>query len=125
MQRAYRRLHQAGNAHSVETWVKGRRVGGLYCVAVGQAVFGESMFSLESDASKIALAALVAICRHHGVASIDCQQNTAHLARLGAHEIPRAQFIEEVALAARRAAIEWHFEPLYWNELLPNAPTTG
>ncbi len=78
-----------GRVHSVETWVDGRLVGGLYCVAIGRMVFGESMFAPGTDASKIALAALVAACRAHGVALIDCQQNTGHLASLGAHEISR------------------------------------
>lgn len=123
MVQAYIRLHQAGNAHSVETWVGAERVGGLYCVAIGRAVFGESMFSHVPDASKIALAALVALCRRGGVHAIDCQQNTAHLARLGAREVPRAQFTAQVAQACQLAPLVWQFEPLYWSELLPFAPT--
>ncbi len=75
--RAYEAFHRAGFAHSVEAWVDGHLAGGLYCVAIGQAVFGESMFTRVPDASKIALAALAAFCRHHGIALIDCQQNTA------------------------------------------------
>ena len=125
MMEAYAELHRAGMAHSFETWVGGRRVGGLYCVAIGRAVFGESMFSLEPDASKIALSALVALCRHNGIASIDCQQNTPHLARLGAYEVPRAQFTAQVALACRAPPVEWKFEPLYWTQLLPLAPSAG
>ena len=92
MQQAYGQWHRMGCVHSVETWVQGKLVGGLYAVALGHMVFGESMFALQSDASKIALCALVAHCRKAGVTLIDCQQNTAHLASLGAHEIPRAQF---------------------------------
>ncbi len=122
---AYTELHRSGSAHSVETWVDGRRVGGLYCVAIGRALFGESMFSLEPGASKIALAALVALSRHHGVERIDCQQNTAHLARLGAREVPRAQFTAQVALACREAPLDWRFEPLYWDEVLRLAPPIG
>lgn len=122
MVQAYVRLHQAGAAHSVETWVNGQRMGGLYCVALGHAVFGESMFSLAPDASKIALAALVAMCRRGGVVAIDCQQNTAHLARLGAREMPRAVFAEQVAAAAREAPLRWEFQDLYWDELLCPAP---
>ena len=122
---AYTELHRAGNAHSIETWVDGKRIGGLYCVAIGHAVFGESMFSLQPDASKIALAALVALCRRHGIARIDCQQNTAHLARLGAHEVPRAQFTAQVALACQEAPVEWNFEPLYWDKVLRLAPPAG
>lgn len=115
---AYTRLHLAGNAHSVETWVDGDLVGGLYCVSLGQAVFGESMFAASTDASKIALAALVCLCRRQGVQLIDCQQNTRHLASLGAREIPRMQFIAQVQKAQKRASLQWNFESLYWNELL-------
>ena len=95
MVEAYTELHAAGLAHSVETWVGGRLVGGLYCVALGHAVFGESMFAHATDASKIALAALVGLCRHQGVALIDCQQNTRHLASLGG-QIGRASCRERV-----------------------------
>lgn len=120
MVEAYTRLHAAGHAHSVETWVDGQLVGGLYCVALGQAVFGESMFAHATDASKIALAALVSLCRHQGVAMIDCQQNTRHLASLGAHEISRAQFLAHIQNAQNRPALSWLFDPVYWNELLPS-----
>lgn len=117
---AYRHLHAAGSAHSVETWVDGRLVGGLYCVALGQAVFGESMFAHATDASKIALCALVALCRHHGIALIDCQQNTPHLASLGGREIPRAQFLAHTSAARQQPPPRWAFDPVYWNELLPS-----
>jgi leucyl/phenylalanyl-tRNA--protein transferase len=92
MRQAYGQWHRLGGVHSVETWVDGQLVGGLYAVALGSMVFGESMFSLQTDASKIALCALVARCRSVGVTLIDCQQNTAHLASLGAHEIARPDF---------------------------------
>ena len=118
MRAAYAALHQEGLAHSVETWVDGELVGGLYCVAIGRAVYGESMFSRRTDASKIALAALVAFCRAHGIAQIDCQQNTRHLASLGAAEMPRAQFLEACARALRLPAPAWEFEALYWQQLL-------
>lgn len=118
MQAAYRALHQAGFAHSVETWVDGELVGGLYCVAIGRAVFGESMFAHRTDASKLALAALVAFCRAQGVQLIDCQQNTRHLASLGAAEIPRARFVQQVGAAIALQPLDWRFEPLYWNHLL-------
>lgn len=114
---AYCALHRAGLAHSVETWVNGRLEGGLYCVALGKAVFGESMFSRKSDASKIALSALVGFCRHCGVNMIDCQQKTAHLASLGAREISRDSFIAHINSAQTLAPANWHFEPLYWNQL--------
>jgi leucyl/phenylalanyl-tRNA--protein transferase len=116
---AYGDLHRAGMAHSIETWVDGELVGGLYCVALGRAVFGESMFSHKSDASKTALAALVCLCRHHGVELIDCQQNTAHLASLGACEISRELLRTHVAKAGKEPPVSWHFEPVYWSELLP------
>lgn len=116
---AYAHLHACGHAHSIETWVDGQLVGGLYCVALGQAVFGESMFAHATDASKIALAALVCLCRRHGVTLIDCQQNTRHLASLGAHEIPRAEFLAHVRMAKDLPALSWNFDPVYWNELLP------
>ncbi len=115
---AYVRLHAAGHAHSVETWVDGHLVGGLYCVALGKAVFGESMFTHAPDASKIALAALVSFCRHHGIEAIDCQQNTDHLASLGATEVPREVFLAHVGRAQSEALVGWRFAPLYWNYIL-------
>ncbi|WP_114973289.1 leucyl/phenylalanyl-tRNA--protein transferase [Rhodoferax ferrireducens] len=116
---AYGKLHGAGFAHSVETWANGKLAGGLYCVALGKAVFGESMFSYSTDASKIALAALVGFCRHHGIRQIDCQQNTRHLASLGAHEISRDVFLTQVATDLVQPGPVWKFAPLYWQELLP------
>lgn len=123
MMAAYRDLHRAGYAHSVETWVNGRLTGGLYCVALGKAVFGESMFSRATDASKIALAALVAFCRHHAIQQIDCQQNTRHLASLGAREISRTLFTQKVSAGLSQTAPVWQFDPLYWRELLPSKST--
>jgi len=118
MVQAYEALHATGFAHSVETWVNGRLVGGLYCVALGRAVFGESMFAHATDASKIALAALVGLCRREGVALIDCQQNTAHLASLGAREIEREVFLTHVARARTQPVMDWRFAPECWDELL-------
>jgi leucyl/phenylalanyl-tRNA---protein transferase len=120
---AYRDLHRAGLAHSVETWIDGRLAGGLYCVAIGRAVFGESMFAHVTDASKIALAALVAFCRREGVGMIDCQQNTRHLASLGAREIAREDFVQQVARATGERALHWRFDPVYWNAVLPPPAT--
>lgn len=116
---AYGALHRAGHAHSVETWIDGELAGGLYCVAIGRAVFGESMFARRTDASKIALAALVAFCRSHGIAQIDCQQKTGHLASLGAREMPRARFLSQVVQARTEQGPAWRFEPVYWDQLLP------
>lgn len=115
---AYRALHAAGHAHSVETWIDGRLVGGLYCVALGRAVFGESMFAHATDASKIALAALICLCRREGVHLIDCQQNTGHLASLGAREMPRSAFLQHVVQARALPDCNWRFESVYWDELL-------
>lgn len=115
---AYADFHAAGYAHSVETWVDGQLVGGLYCIGIGRAVFGESMFAHATDASKIALAALVCLCQRAGVAWIDCQQNTPHLASLGAQEIARAQFLQHLQQARTEPAIDWRFENLLWNGLL-------
>ena len=117
---AYEAFYRAGFAHSVETWIDGQLAGGLYCVVVGRAVFGESMFTRVPDASKIALGALVAWCRQAQVDVIDCQQNTRHLASLGAREIPRAEFVQQVAVRARRGPAPWHFDPVYWNAVLPH-----
>lgn len=117
MVQAYRMLHGSGQAHSVETWIDGQLAGGLYMVSIGHAVFGESMFSLRSDASKIALAALVAMCRAYGVPQIDCQQNTPHLASMGAREVPRTEFLRAMRTACARPGIDWRFEPVYWKYL--------
>lgn len=118
MVRAYEAFHAAGFAHSVETWIDGELAGGLYCVAIGRAVFGESMFTRSPDASKIALAGLVAFCRHHRIGFIDCQQNTQHLASLGAREIARDEFVARVAQQREGSALPWRFETVYWQELL-------
>ena len=121
---AYCALHNAGHAHSVETWVNGELVGGLYCVNLGSMVFGESMFAHATDASKIALCALVAFCRAHAIAMIDCQQNTTHLASFGAKDIGRETFTAHVAQAITRPAPTWQFDSVYWNSLLTkNTPT--
>ncbi|MGZ5074597.1 MAG: leucyl/phenylalanyl-tRNA--protein transferase, partial [Usitatibacter sp.] len=93
---AYTRLHDLGFAHSVESWRDGELVGGLYGIAMGRVFFGESMFSRAPDASKVALVRLVERLRPEGVELIDCQQATAHLASLGAREIPRAAFAKRV-----------------------------
>ena len=90
---AYCELHRLGYAHSVETWMDGELVGGLYGMALGRMFYGESMFSRRSDASKIALAHLAAQLKKWNFGMIDCQMNTPHLASLGAREIPRKEFI--------------------------------
>jgi leucyl/phenylalanyl-tRNA---protein transferase len=115
---AYTDFHRAGYAHSIETWINGTLVGGLYCVSIGRAVFGESMFAHVTDASKIALAALVAICRNQGIAMVDCQQNTNHLASLGAQEISRTEFLQRTQAAIAKKPADWQFSRLYWNAIL-------
>lgn len=115
---AYERLHQIGLAHSVETWIDGELAGGLYCVSIGGMVYGESMFAHRRDASKIALLALVALCRRNRIELIDCQQNTAHLASLGAREMPRSAFQAHLNERVNRPAAAWTFDPLYWSEIV-------
>jgi leucyl/phenylalanyl-tRNA--protein transferase len=92
IQAAYVKLHELGYAHSVETWLDDRLVGGLYGIAIGKMFYGESMFAHATDASKIALAHLVRFLADNGFGLIDCQMNTTHLASLGAREIPRSEF---------------------------------
>jgi leucyl/phenylalanyl-tRNA--protein transferase len=96
MQRAYRQLFELGIAHSVEVWIDRQLAGGLYGLAIGRMFYGESMFSHVTDASKIGLAYLVAFLKSQQVAMIDCQQETGHLASLGANPISRAAFISHM-----------------------------
>ena len=101
MVEAYTRLHAMGYAHSIETWHEHRLVGGLYGVALGGVFFGESMFSRETDASKVALVALVSKLRAWGFVLVDCQIPSAHLTSLGAEEIPRSAFLTELEHALK------------------------
>ena len=118
MVQAYTAWHRAGRVHSVETWIDGELAGGLYCVALGCMVFGESMFAHRTDASKIALAALVAHCRAQGVTLIDCQQNTQHLASLGAQEVSREHFEEHLAVATALPEVaHWSYHRSTWSQL--------
>jgi leucyl/phenylalanyl-tRNA--protein transferase len=119
---AYSELHRAGHAHSVETWVNGELAGGLYCVNLGGMVFGESMFAHQTDASKIALAGLVSFCKAKGLPLIDCQQNTGHLASLGAAEMTRADFAARVNIQTQLARPQWLFDDLYWQTILTLQP---
>lgn len=93
---AYNLLHEMGLAHSVEVWMGGELVGGLYGVSLGRMFFGESMFSRVSDTSKMALVHLVRQLERWGFNMIDCQMKTAHLASLGAREISRNEFSERL-----------------------------
>ena len=101
----YTGLHALGYAHSVEVWLDGELVGGAYGVCIGRMFYGESMFARVSDASKVALAYLVAFLQHHGVEMVDCQQETGHLASLGAAPIPRSRFLEHLHRATVRPGI--------------------
>jgi leucyl/phenylalanyl-tRNA--protein transferase len=94
---AYCRLHELGYAHSAETWINGKLVGGLYGVKLGRMFYGESMFHRVTDASKIALIHLVRWLQENGVGMIDCQMHTPHLATFGAREIPRDVFAAKLA----------------------------
>ncbi len=107
MQQAYRAWHEAGYVHSIETWIDGELAGGLYGISLGRMFFGESMFTRVPNASKIALAYLVRYLAAHGVERIDCQQQTRHLASLGARPISRAAFLEHVRAATAQSAVPW------------------
>lgn len=96
---SFRELHRFGFAHSVESWRDGRLVGGLYGVSVGGAFFGESMFSREPDASKVALVSLVAHLNARGFVLLDTQWTTPHLRRFGATDIPRHEYMDRLARA--------------------------
>jgi leucyl/phenylalanyl-tRNA--protein transferase len=107
----YTALHQMGYAHSSEVWFNGELVGGAYGVCIGRMFFGESMFARVTDASKIALAYLVHFLKNNAVAMIDCQQETHHLASLGAAPIPRSQFIAHLKEAVAAPPIR-NWQPL-------------
>ncbi|MBC7514370.1 MAG: leucyl/phenylalanyl-tRNA--protein transferase [Herminiimonas sp.] len=110
----YAGLHRLGHAHSVELWHDGELVGGAYGVCIGRMFFGESMFARVTDASKIALAYLVHFLRANDVAMIDCQQQTAHLASLGAVPISRAAFLRHLHQAIVQPTITiWKPLPLF------------
>ncbi len=105
-------LHEQGHAHSIEAWADGQLVGGLYGVAVGRLFSGESMFSLEPDASKVAFVHIVRQLHRWGFPRVDCQSYTDHLARFGAVEIQRAQYLEELPalVDARDRPGPWTFD---------------
>ena len=108
MNTAYCQLFELGHAHSVEAWVGDQLAGGLYGVGLGRMFFGESMFSRESDASKVAFVHMVAQFGRWGMPLIDCQMPTSHLASFGAREIPRTEFLDLVEdLVARTPPPRW------------------
>ena len=114
MRAAYARLAAMGYAHSAEAWIGDEVVGGLYGVAIGRVFFGESMFARVPDASKVAFVTLVRQLQRWGFRMIDCQMATAHLASLGAREIPRREFVAEVERATREPSVPspWVIEPV-------------
>ena len=103
---AYTKLHYLGYAHSIEAWIDNRLVGGLYGVCLGGSFFGESMFSFESDASKIALVALANLLKKNNFDLIDCQVTTQHLLDMGAVEIPRDTFLDIIQQSVKRVDID-------------------
>ncbi len=110
---AYIDLHRAGYAHSAEAWSDGRLVGGLYGVSQGSCFFGESMFARTSNASKVAFVLLVEQLKAWGIDLIDCQVPTGHLKRLGAREIPRERFLDQLEkrLKIPTRLGRWRFDP--------------
>ena len=112
MQQAYIRLHELGWAHSVEVYVEGDLVGGLYGLAIGRMFYGESMFARRTDASKIAFAHLIRRLQADQIGLIDCQMRTEHLASLGGREIPRREFIDELRTLTSAGKDRHHWSAL-------------
>jgi leucyl/phenylalanyl-tRNA--protein transferase len=104
MREAYGRLHRLGLARSAEAWRDGRLVGGVYGVVAGRCFCGESMFHLETDASKVALVAMVERLASEGFEMLDCQIRSEHMVRLGAREIPRDEYLSRLDRGCREAA---------------------
>lgn len=103
----YSAWHRAGHVHSIEVWHEGHLAGGLYGVSLGGFFFGESMFNRVSDTSKIALVYLVRMLQRRGVVQIDCQQETRHLASMGARPIDRNEFLDALRQALAHPAPAW------------------
>ena len=110
MKKAYLGLHRAGHAHSFETWLGGKLVGGLYGVALGRMFYGESMFSRASDASKVALYHLIERLKLKSFPMVDCQVSTPLLASMGAREVPRRAFLRALA-----PLVNYPERPEMWN----------
>ncbi len=121
MRAAYLQLHELGHAHSIETWLGDQLVGGLYGLAIGRVFFGESMFSTESDASKVALAALMHQLAGRGFGLLDCQIETGHLNSLGSQLMDRAEFVSAVSSLTASPLQEsgWRFGPGPTRSLVP------
>jgi leucyl/phenylalanyl-tRNA---protein transferase len=114
---AYLGLHVRGDAHSIEVWEESELIGGLYGVSLGKMFYGESMFTRRANASKIALAALVTLLQREQFEIIDCQQQTTHLASLGARPIARAQFLEKMRMLVTQNAPTWSTLSLTMDDL--------
>ena len=114
---AYESLHHAGYAHSFEVRRAGVLIGGLYGVGIGHMFYGESMFTRQTDASKVALVALVNVLKQFGCPIVDCQQQTAHLASMGATPIPRELFLTQVKQLTQQPSLPWPH--LHQKDMLP------
>lgn len=114
MEQAYCELHRLGYAHSAEIWEDEQLVGGLYGVSLGRVFFGESMFAFSSNASKAAFIQLTTILQALEFPFIDCQQHTAHLESLGAEDLPRDRFIDQL-----KEALDFPTLKGNWGEILP------
>ena len=114
MIKAYCKLHEAGYAHSVESWRQGELAGGAYGIALGRVFFGESMFTSVSNASKVAFVKLVEYLDTQGFEMIDCQMTTSHLLHFGAREVPRSVFLKKLAVSVELPPIpgKWNLEAL-------------
>jgi len=119
MMEAYIRLHREGYAHSVEAWIDGELVGGLYGVSLGGCYYGESMFTRRSDASKVAFSALAGVLIDSGFGLVDCQQHTRHLASFGAVDMPRNKFLKTLADELRKPTFRGN-----WGKLFPDFPSS-
>lgn len=120
MYEAYLRLHRLGYAHSVEAWLDGELAGGLYGVALGGCFYGESMFSLASDASKTAFTALTGVLVDAGFGLVDCQQHTRYMESFGAVDMPRKNFLGALAVELEKSTLRGN-----WQEVFPGFPRSG
>ena len=107
---AYSQLNELGYAHSVEYWRNGRLEGGLYGISIGKAFFGESMFSLSTNASNVAFSHLCSRLNEHNFDLIDCQVHNSHLESLGAFETPRDDFLQLLQVAVGKPEVKWTHE---------------
>lgn len=123
IQDVYQAWHHAGQAHSVEVWRDGRLVGGLYGVCLGRFFFGESMFSNISDSSKIALVYLVRVLQQLQIRHIDCQQETQHLATMGARPMTRKRFLGYLEDAMRYPTPDWKQGQIYQSGEFASLPS--